>query len=68
MAVPEGGTGGFDSASLNINLVLRWEVLPGSTLFGVFTRAQEAPHFSPAKLNSGPTEDVFLLKLVYYVS
>jgi len=68
MAVPEGGMGGFDSASLNINLVLRWEVLPGSTLFGVFTRAQEAPHFSPAQLNSGPTEDVFLLKLVYYVS
>ena len=65
----EGGeTGGFDGASLNINLVLRWEVLPGSTLFGVFTRVQEAPHFSPAKLSQGPTEDVFLLKLVYYVS
>jgi hypothetical protein len=67
--MPVAGEGeGFETTSLNVNLVLRWELVPGSTLFGVFTRAQEAPHFSPSRLDRGPNVDVFLLKLVYYVS
>jgi uncharacterized protein DUF5916/cellulose/xylan binding protein with CBM9 domain len=58
---------GFAETTLNLNVVLRWEPVPGSTLFGVYTRAQEAPRFGLGRLGEGPTEDVFLLKLVYYV-
>jgi hypothetical protein len=58
---------GFEAASLNVNLVLRWEPAPGSTLFAVYTRAQESPVATPGQLHRGPTEDVILLKLVYYV-
>ncbi len=61
------GSDDFKDASLNVNLVLRWEVDPGSTLFMVYTRAQAAEQ-QRLKLDTGPTEDVILVKFVYYVS
>jgi hypothetical protein len=32
----------FQRANLNLNAVLRWEFLPGSVFFAVYTRAQAA--------------------------
>jgi hypothetical protein len=58
---------GFETASLNVNFVMRWEVLPGSTLYAVYTRAQTSPLVAPSKLGRGPTEDIALLKFVYFV-
>ncbi len=59
---------GFETTSLNLNVVLRWEPLPGSTVFAVYTRAQAAPRHGLSHLDSGVNEDVFLLKLVYFAS
>jgi hypothetical protein len=64
----------FQDTSLNVNLVLRWELSPGSTLLGVYTRAQNAdydlggqhPHLRFTGLDSGRTEEVLLMKLVYF--
>ena len=59
-------------ALMNVNLVLRWEYRLGSTLFVVYTRAQnaeEVPAFGPAPrldlraLGRGPAGDTLLLKL-----
>jgi Domain of unknown function (DUF5916) len=61
------GSSDFKDAALNVNLVLRWEVDPGSTLFLVYTRSQ-ASGFQERKLDTGPTEDVMLVKFVYYAS
>jgi hypothetical protein len=65
----------FQDLSLNVNIVLRWEFRPGSELLGVFTRAENAAFnlmgHSPAVhlggLSSGPTEDVLLVKFVYFL-
>jgi uncharacterized protein DUF5916/cellulose/xylan binding protein with CBM9 domain len=65
----------FQEATLNLNLVVRWEPVPGSTLQLVFTRAQtsnivlggRAPSFQLQGLSSGPTEDVFLIKFTYFL-
>jgi hypothetical protein len=65
----------FQDVALNLNLVLRWEFSPGSTVIGVFTRAQQGavrldgapPRISPRGLGDVPTEDVLLLKLVYFI-
>jgi hypothetical protein len=74
--VPVEGMGDdFQDVSLNVNVVLRWELVPGTTLIGVFTRAQQAraplegerPRLTPHGLARGPTEDVLLLKLVYFL-
>jgi hypothetical protein len=59
---------------LNVNVVLRWELLPGSTLIGVVSRGQvgvhdvagQKPRLRPQGLGRGPTEDLILLKLVYF--
>jgi hypothetical protein len=58
---------GFENANLNANFVMRWEVRPGSTFYAVYTRAQAAPVTAPGRLDEGPTEDVALLKFVYFV-
>jgi Domain of unknown function (DUF5916)/Carbohydrate family 9 binding domain-like len=58
--------GNFESASLNVNLVARWEPLRGSTLFFVYTRSQESPFSRLGQLGRGPTVDVVLLKFVYF--
>jgi hypothetical protein len=68
------GDGDFQQVALNVNLVLRWEFIPGSTLLLVYSRVQggdsdlagRSPRFTPDGLGIGPTEDVFLLKLSYF--
>jgi hypothetical protein len=61
------GDDDFEQSSLNVNLVMRWEVRPGSTLFAVYTRNQGADYFSPKRLTEGPTEDLVLVKFQYFV-
>jgi hypothetical protein len=64
----------FEDASLNVNVVLRWEFRPGSTLIGVYSRSESsalrpsgaAPVLRLSGLGTGPTEDTFLLKLVFF--
>jgi hypothetical protein len=61
---------------VNLNLLLRWEYLPGSTLFVVYTHGQapgsgglgplDHARFAPAALGRGPGTDVLLLKLSYW--
>jgi hypothetical protein len=64
-----------DEATLNVNLVLRWEYRLGSTLFLVYTRAQN-PALMPAADGSGfqvrplwqgrASADFIMLKLSYW--
>ena len=64
-----------DEATLNVNLVLRWEYRLGSTLFVVYTRAQN-PALVPAPDGSGfqvrpiwqgrASADFIMLKLAYW--
>jgi hypothetical protein len=69
------GDGDFQRVALNVNLVLRWEFLPGSALLVAYSRTQgsdsdlagRSPRFTPNGLSIGPTEDVFLMKLSYFV-
>jgi hypothetical protein len=65
----------FRDASLNLNVVLRWEYRLGSTLFLVYTRSQEEPEgvepgtsLAPQSLGSGITTDTILLKWTYWWS
>jgi hypothetical protein len=71
------GTADSEQATLNVNLVLRWEYRLGSTLFLVYTRAQ-TPALTVAPGNSAQFElaplwrgraadDVVLLKLSYWL-
>jgi len=70
-----GDTGFYDSL-LNLSVVARWEYRLGSTLFLVYSRAQQAPPtadgtrphatFLPRDLFGGPARDVVLLKWSYY--
>jgi hypothetical protein len=69
------GAGDFQRVALNLNLVLRWEFLSGSALLVVYSRTQSGnsllagslPRFTAGGLSDGPTEDVFLIKLSYFV-
>ncbi len=56
---------------LNMNVVFRWEYLPGSLLYFVFTRAQGAaptqtsgsrPRLDFSSLSRGTTENLFSIK------
>lgn len=58
----------FETAELNLNLVARWEPMPGTTLFMVYTRGMTSAFYDLRKLDRGPAEDVFLIKFVYFVS
>jgi hypothetical protein len=78
--VPAGapvGNPDSEQATLNVNLVLRWEYRLGSTLFLVYTRAQ-APALTVAPGNSAAFElapiwqgrasdDVLMVKLAYWL-
>jgi hypothetical protein len=65
----------LEEAAVNLNLVLRWEYLLGSTLFFVYTRGQ-SPSLSllPGQegrldlgaLKRAPASDVLLVKLSYW--
>jgi hypothetical protein len=62
--------------SLQVNAVLRWEPLPGSTVFLIFTRSHSPetvlipgarPGLHPSALRTGPGLDELLLKFVYWL-
>jgi hypothetical protein len=64
-----------EEAALNVNLVLRWEYMLGSTLFLVYTRSQSpqvvldpgvTAHLDLASLSRSPSTDTLLLKLTYW--
>jgi hypothetical protein len=65
----------FNLKSLRLNAVLRWEFKPGSTLYAVWTQEREDTghpsefRFSrdAATLVSTPSNDVFLVKLTYWM-
>jgi hypothetical protein len=65
----------FAFATLNANLVLRWELRPGAALMVVYTRAQRAdvelggarPVIGYRGLARGATEEILLAKLTWYV-
>lgn len=62
--------------SLNVNVVFRWEYLPGSVLYLVYTRGQGGtpeyedargrPRIDLAGLGRVPAQDVLMVKLAYY--
>jgi hypothetical protein len=60
---------------LRLNLVLRWEYSPGSTLFLVYSRTQDDTRAGPTPLpsavgsfGSGPTMDVLMVKWTVWYS
>ncbi len=63
----------FRDGAINVNLVLRWEFQPGSTILGVYTHAQGQTAFDPTvegfgrpsltRFGGGPATDLFLIKL-----
>jgi len=65
----------FNFKSLKVNAVFRWEFIPGSTLYGVWT--QQRQDFShpgdlrfrrdAAAVFSAPADDVFLVKMTYWI-
>lgn len=61
--------------ALNVNFVLRWEFMPGSTLFAVYTRSQspvsvlqegERAALDIAALRRGPSADTVIIKFSYF--
>ncbi len=63
---------GFSFATLNVNLVTRWEFSPGATVIFVYTRAQHAAHdflagqepqLKFAQVGSSPTTEIVIVKL-----
>jgi hypothetical protein len=71
--MPSGDAPDFRDGALNVNLVLRWEFLPGSTVLGVYTHAQGQTAFDPVtegfgrpsitRFGGGAATDLFLVKL-----
>jgi hypothetical protein len=65
----------FNFKSLRVNTVFRWEVRPGSNLYAVWTRQQQDVANpgtfrlgrDAAALFSAPGDDVFLVKLAYWL-
>ena len=63
----------FQDGTVNVNLFLRWEYLPGSALWLVYTRNQNQPSYDATSLPAlrfdpfapGPSTDVVLVKLSY---
>lgn len=74
--VAYGGNPDFNFKSLRGNAVFRWEYLPGSTLFLVWTQQRSAVDdvgdFNFRRdfrsLTSADADDIFLAKLTYYFS
>jgi hypothetical protein len=67
----------FQEAALNLNVVLYWEYMLGSTLYAVYTRAQEIdenlglgenPSVGLSTLGRAPSIDTLLLKLAFWWS
>lgn len=65
----------FNLKSLRLNTVFRWELKPGSTVYGVWTRQQQDKRFpgdfdlgrDASAMFSAPADDVFLVKLAYWI-
>jgi hypothetical protein len=65
----------FNVKSLRLNAVFRWELKPGTAFYAVWTREQQDDsnpgRFSAAhdamKLFSAPGDDIFLVKLAYWL-
>jgi hypothetical protein len=65
----------FTFRSLRGNTVLRWEYRPGSTLFVVWTRSSRIPDRSEGEIRGadfgdlfqGPSENIFLVKVNYWL-
>lgn len=72
--LPSGVHPDFRDGAINLNLFVRWEYLPLSALWLVYTRNQQQSAYDPAegpgairldRFAGGPTTDVILLKLSY---
>jgi hypothetical protein len=65
----------FNVKSLRLNAIFRWEFRPGSTLYAVWTEQREDEDFPGdfnarrdlARLFSASANDVFLLKITYWI-
>ncbi len=70
IAAPGQDDASFSFATLNANLVTRWEFQPGTTLIAVYTRAQrhsrERNRLAISGLRAGTADEIFLLKLTYF--
>ena len=74
-AIGKGSSDDFAYGDININAVLRWEFLPGSTLIAVYSRAHGQTGFDPSlgvlaapslgRFSHGPAVDNLLVKLTY---
>jgi hypothetical protein len=70
------GAHDFNRQSFNINVVLRWEYLPGSTLYLVWTQARKGEngnYFTSfgkdfRETFNAPSHNVVLLKMSYWWS
>jgi hypothetical protein len=72
--LPAGVSPDLREGVLNVNLVFRWEYLPGSTLMVVYTHSgTQIPYDSTegigrinfSKFKNAPASDIFLLKILY---
>jgi hypothetical protein len=76
--MPSDDAPDFRDGAINVNLVLRWEFRPGSTILGVYTHAQGQTTFDPTtegfgrpsltKFGGGAATDLFLIKLLLLLS
>jgi hypothetical protein len=65
----------FNTATFNANILLRWEFLPGSTMYLVWTQGRDGDSGDPSSSFSSrfsdtfrlPHEDVLMLKLSYWI-
>ena len=65
----------FNLKSLRLNAIFRWEFRPGSTLYAVWTEQREdeahpgefRPRRDLSRLFSASADDVFLLKMTYWI-
>jgi hypothetical protein len=65
----------FSLRSLRLNAVFRWEIKPGSSFYAVWTRQQQdtsdpgrfAFSRDARRLWSAPGDDVFLVKIAYWI-
>jgi hypothetical protein len=65
----------FNLKSLRVNAVFRWELKPGTTFYGVWTRQQQDKRFpgdfqlgrDASAMFSAAGDDVFLVKLAYWI-
>lgn len=75
--MPAGEAPDFRDGAINLNVVLRWEFKPGSTILGVYTHSQTQVDYDPnegigrpsfTRFGNGAGTDLFLLKLSLLLS